>query len=300
VRLLPWLLTKISKFLNPKDKSMKRNIILTVMLLAVLGAAYAQEPISKEEDKPSSFVPEAGDFSAAILFGRGNFLNSGLTVPSAPGGNTFWNVSGQAPFNNTIDANLNSVNNIVGAEMRYFLMSNIALKLSGGAIIRNTPDRGNLPSVIDPNGPNAVWIPAYNAVMADNQVDINLNLGGEYHFATKYNRLSPYAGLTIPFYYGRRSEYDPTINDALDPSAPGYIVDVGVRHAELVGFGVQGVAGVDYYLMEGFYFGFEIKPVSYVYAYTSKIPAPGLDPLKADNHSWSFFSQTFLKIGFRF
>lgn len=266
------------------------------MVFGVLGEVYAQE--STQTASPPSFTPEQGDFSGAVLFGRGNFLNSGISVPSSANYN--WTVSGQAPYNNTVDPNFNDVNNIVGLEMRYFLKTNIALKLSGGAILRNTPDVGNIPGYIDGTSNSAAWIPAYQAVVADNQVDVNINLGGEYHFATKYNRMSPYAGLTIPFYYGRRSLYDPTINDALSPSDPLYIVDVGVRHAELFGFGAQAVIGVDYYLMEGFYFGFESKPVSVVYAYNRKFPAPGLESLDAENTSFSFFSQTFLKIGFRF
>lgn len=283
---------------------MKRHIILTVMLSAMLGGLYAQDAA---KEAPPSFTPEAGDFSGAVLFGRGNFLNQGLTVPQSAGNNTNWTVFRNAPVNNTVDPNFNSVSNIVGAEMRYFLKENIALKLSGGAILRNTPSSVNQPGVITLDnsgnpigGSNAAWIPAYQSIIADNQSDISINLGGEYHFATKYNRLSPYAGVTIPFYYGRRSFYDPTINDQLDPSDPGFIVDVGVRHGEIFGFGAQAVAGVDYYLMEGFYFGFEIKPISYVYSHTSQIPAPGLEPLYAINHSWSFFAQTFLKIGFRF
>jgi len=273
---------------------MKRNIILTVVLSAMLGCLYAQE----EEKAPPSFTPEAGDFSGAILFGRGNFLTSGLVVPSSA--NYGWTVPGTAPYNNTIDANSNGVNNIIGAEMRYFISTNMALKLSGGGIIRNTPDMANIPGFIDSSAPNSAWIPAYQSVIADNQVDVNVNLGYEYHFATKYNRLSPYVGLNLPFYYGRRSLYDPTIDDSKDPTDPTYVVDVGVRHVEMYGFGVQAAAGVDYYLMEGFYFGFEIKPVSYVYAFSEKFPAPGLESLQAENHSWSFFSQTFLKIGFRF
>ena len=264
------------------------------MLLTTLTGLYAQDT----KEAAPSFTPEAGDFSGAILFGRGNFLNSGVgTIQTA---NTSWTVSGQAPFNNTVDPNFNDVTNSVGAEMRYFLATNIALKLSGGAIIRNTPAMANVPGFIDSSAPNAAWIPAYQAVVADNTSDINVNLGGEYHFTTKYNRLSPYAGLTVPFYYGRRSQYDPTINDNLPPDDPNFVTDVGVRHVEQMGFGVQGVIGADYYLMEGFYFGFELKPVSYVYAKNAKYPAPGLEPLNAATSTWAFFSQTFLKIGFRF
>lgn len=272
------------------------------MLAVMLGSVYAQEPEKKEEEP--SFLPKAGDFTGAILFGRGNFLNSGLVAPPLPnysGSTPTWTIPGSAPFNNTVGAdNSNSVNNIVGVEARYFFTDKIALKLSGGAIIRNTPAQNNLPGVLDPNGPNAAWIPAYNAIVADNQADVNINIGGEYHFITKNKRLSPYVGLTVPIYYGRRSQYDPTIDDTKQPDDPGYIVDVGVRHAQLVGYGLQAVGGVDYYLMEGLYFGFEIKPISYVYSYTSTIPAPGLEPMKADNHTWSFFAQTFLKIGFKF
>jgi outer membrane protein W len=275
---------------------MKRHIILTVMLAVMLGSVYAQESSEKKEEP--SYLPEAGDFTGAILFGRGNFLNSGLVAPPSPSSSS-WTIPGSPPINNTVGAdNSNSVNNIVGVEARYFFTQKIALKLSGGAIIRNTPAQDNLPGVF--NGPNAAWIPAYNAIIADNQSDININIGGEYHFITDNKRLSPYIGLTVPIYYGRRSQYNPTIDDTKQPDDPGYVVDVGVRHAQLVGYGLQAVAGVDYYLMQGFYFGFEIKPISYVYSYTSTIPAPGLEPMKADNHTWSFFAQTFLKIGFKF
>jgi len=295
---------------------MKRHIILAVMLSAMLGCLYAQD---STKQAPVSFTPKKGDFSGAILFGRGNFITSGLNVPvsptltatpssSAPGGYIYnWNVGGTSPANNTIDVNDNNVTNIVGAEMRYFLTDQIALKLSGGGIVRNNPSYVNKPGFIVtdpvtglPVTSNAAWLPAYNAIKADNQTDVNINIGAEKHFKTKYNKLSPYAGITIPIYYGRRSQYDPTIDDTKEPTDPMYIVDVGVRRAELVGYGLQTVAGVDYYLLEGFYFGFELKPVSFVYAYTTTRPAPGLPVQKADTQTLSFFSQTFLKIGFKF
>lgn len=280
------------------------------MLLGTLGCVYAQDTSTTTTTTSTSssdgdYAPAAGDISAAILFGRGNFLNTGLDVPTVPSSN--WTVPGSAPYNNTVDDQENPVTNIVGGEVRYFLMDNIALKLSGGAIMRNTPARANVPGLIDPNTNNATWIPAYAAVEADNKVDANINLGGEYHFTTKYSRLYPYAGVTVPFYYARRSVYDPTINyetesgsSSSSSPAPQAVVDVGVRSAEIVGFGGQLVGGIDYYLMEGLYFGFEIKPVSVVYSYSNKLAAPGLESGKADNTTWSFFSQTFFKVGFRF
>jgi hypothetical protein len=286
---------------------MKKIQILAVALLAAFGA-YAQDaPTSSTGGGSSSgdFAPSAGDISGALLFGRGNFFNGGLEVPGVSATWTEDPVTGASPYANTVDPNENSVTNIVGAEARYFLASNIALKISGGAIIRNTPARPNVPGFIDDGTDAGAWIPAYAAVEADNRVDINVNLGGEYHFTTQYNRLYPYVGATIPYYYARRSMYDPTIEEGTEGSGgdePGTptVIDVGVRSVEIIGFGLQAVGGVDYYLMDGLYFGFETKPISYVYAYSNKIPAPGLETLSADTHTWSFFSQTFVKVGFRF
>lgn len=277
---------------------MKKIAIVVLTLLTIGGCVFAQD---NGTGNSTGFSPSAGDMSVSLLFGRGNFLNAGLTVPGLP--TAGWTVPGTAPYANMVDPNENPVTNIVGAEVRYFVAANFALKLSGGAIMRNTPAQANVPGYIDTTTPNGTWIPAYAAVEADDRVDANANLGAEWHFATKYSRLYPYLGVTVPFYYSRRSMYNPTIiyPDPNDPDADDQVtLDIGTRTAEIVGFGGQFVAGVDYYLMEGMYFGFELKPVSYVYAYSNKVAAPGLESAKADNSTLSFFSQTFIKVGFRF
>ena len=272
---------------------MKKITILAALLLGMLGGVYAQDSESSTED----YAPAAGDLSGAILFGRGNFLmpSEDLWVPSS----AYSTVPGFSPWNQTVGTS-NNVGNIVGIEARYFLLQNIALKLSGNALISATPAQGNSEAVVvEGMDGNPVVIPAHQAVDAESTADININLGGEYHFSSKYKRLFPYAGVTLPFYYARRSVYNPTVT--VQESGEITIADeFGFRHAEVVGFGAQAVGGVDYYLLEGLYFGFEIKPVSYVYSYSTLLPAPGLGGLQADNHSISFFSQTFLKVGFRF
>lgn len=296
-----------------------------MLLSAMLAGVYAQDSLKKAT---SNFLPKKGDFTGAILFGRGNFVTTGLEVapaptitqvaaspgsPPPPSGSSpvnylyNWNVGGTSPYNNTVGTSENAVTNIVGAEGRYFLKDDIALKLSGGAILSNTPYRKNVPGFIvtDATGQYitttaASWLPAYNSVISDSRTDVNINVGAEKHFKPKYERLSPYVGVTIPIYYGRRQQYDPTINDAKLPTDPLFIVDVGVRTTELVGFGLSAVAGLDYYIAEGVYLGFEIKPISYVYTYTNLRPGPGLPVQKADNTSLSFFAQTFFKVGFKF
>src|SRR5687768_3676385 len=121
---------------------MKKYTILAWMLLVSLGCVYAQDATTTTTTTTTTgsgdaadYAPAAGDISAAIIFGRGNFLNNGLTLVQTA--NASWTVPGTAPYNNTQEVNSNDITNIVGAEARYFLMDNIALKLSGGAIIRN-------------------------------------------------------------------------------------------------------------------------------------------------------------------
>jgi hypothetical protein len=284
--------------------SMKKFSLIALTLLGSLGA-YAQDTSTtgSSGDAAADYAPAAGDFSASLLLGRGNFMNSGLdaAVPGVP--TSSWQVPGSAPVNNTVDANSNDVTNMVGVEVRYYLMDDLAVKLSGGAIIRNTPAQTNVPGFINSGDNKAAWIPAYASVKADNRVETNVNVGAEKIFTTKYNRVFPYVGVTIPFYYSRQSFYDPTIIDtdpnSSSPSDPD-VVDLGVRSAEIVGFGGQIVGGFDFYLFEGMYMGFEIKPVSVVYAYMVKSPGSGLPAGEAQNTTYTFFSQPFLKIGFRF
>jgi len=272
---------------------MKKYIIISALLLGLLGSVFAQDE--------TSFGPSAGDFSGAVLFGRGNFQTSGLDVPSAPGSywQSLWTVSGSAPYLNSVEANSNPISNIVGLEGRYFVTSRIAVKISTGAIIRSSPPRGNAPAIIDPNSPNATWIPAYSAVSQSQNIDFNFNLGGEFVFPSKkFERMFPYVGANIPFLYGRRTLYDPTIT--LTEDGNSVVTDIGLRHAEVFGFGLQTVSGVDYYIAQGLYFGVEMKPISYIYAYSRKLPAPGLDAWQADSHTFTFFSQVYFKLGFRF
>lgn len=280
---------------------MKKQILTCVMLLAAIGFGYAQDSSTQSGSGGGNFAPAAGDISASILFGRYNFLQSGLSIPSSPYNG--WQVGGSVPYLNTIDVTGNDATNMIGAEARYFITSNIAAKVSGGAIIRNSPEFVNIPGYTDSNTPNSAWIPNYNAVIGTNYVDMNINIGGEYQFTTKVARLFPYVGLNIPIYHGRRSVYDPTIIDpnpsSSSPSDPSF-VDIGWRHSSIWGFGVQAVGGVDYYLAEGFYLGFEIKPISWVYAGVANYPAPGLDAWKAETTTWAFFAQPFFKLGFKF
>lgn len=278
---------------------MKKYIILGVLLTIVsIVSVNAQDKNSKQNCKTDScdvvvkYAPEKGDFTAQMLFGRGAFLNSGLSVPSSYAGS---NVSGSAPYANDISSNLNDVSNMIGAEFRYYVTDKFALKFSGGAILRTTPYVVNVPGVDDADG--SPLIPAYNAVIAAEDAEAQFSLGGEFLFNTKNDRLFPYVGFALPFDYARRSQFIP---QSIDEYGNVTIVDSGARHVEILAFGVQAIAGVDYYVAKDVFFGFEIKPVSYTYAVSVKSPAPELYNLDAENSTVSLFAQFSFKLGFKF
>jgi len=271
--------------------------VLTLCLFIGTGTINAQ---TEEKPKPKKF-------SGAILFGNGVYL-ANPTAPSSPSGND-WNVSGEAPVASGISNTDNQLTNMIGAEFRYFVTNKIALKFNGSGIIRNTPAVDNVPGTtpattasVDPASPNASWIPTYNATKMNNSFNVNMSVGAEYHIATTA-KLAPYVAVMVPFSYGRSSEYDPTYNvnvEAATIDQAVTIADVGVRHTEMVGFGGQFVCGADYNLTESMFIGVEIKPVSYLYAYNTKYPGPGLESRDAATHTVGFFTQPVFKIGFRF
>ena len=268
---------------------MKKYLILSFIFLIALTSANAQDKDSDKAVKADAccsaatvFAPQKGDFTAAMIFGRGAYLNGGLVVPSSN-----YAVDGTAPLDNTVNSNSNSITNMVGAEGRYYIEDNFAISFSGGAILRNTP--GQLAIAGVPN----TSVPAYSAVVANERIDVSASIGGQWLFKTKNERLFPYVGFALPFDYARQSKFQ-----QLDTNLA--IVDLGARHTEIIAFGVQAVAGVDYYIAKDVFFGFDIKPVSYSYAFSIKTPGPGLLTLESDTSTVSFFAQFSFKLGFKF
>jgi hypothetical protein len=254
---------------------MKKYLILCLILIFALTGVQAQDNGSNQDCKADScrvavkYAPERGDFTAAMVFGRGAYLNGGLVVPSSLGA-----VDGTAPYDNGVDANSNSITNMVGAEGRYYVKSNFAVTFSGGAIMRNTPAQLFIPGVADTD------VPDYNAVVADEKIDLTISIGAQWLFTTKNDRLFPYLGFALPYDYARRSLYDPTVT--------------------VSNTGDPVITEVDYYVAKDVFFGFDIKPVSYTYAASVKTPGPGLPSLESDTNTISFLAQFSFKVGFKF
>lgn|SRR5690606_32060706 len=260
---------------------MKRYIFLTVLVLFSIMDTNAQQ------DSEQITGPKKGDYTGSLLLGRGRFLQTGLTVP----GPVPQSVSGDAPYLSTLSTNDNNITNMIGAEVRYFVSDRVALMISGGAIIRHTPGMTNIPGVTASS--NASSIPEFESIVETNQVDLNVNIGSQYFFINNYKRVHPYLGVSIPFYYAERSEFDPAINGT-------EVVDISERRVSLYGVGAQTTAGIDYYLGKAFFLGLEIKTINYVFAKSTKYAGPGFGERSAQTSTLSFFSQPFIRIGFKF
>ena len=267
---------------------MKKNIILSLVLFVSLAfvSVYGQDENSTVETSEDSiegsvdnlFGPRKGDFTGRLLLGKGSYLD-GLSIPTDNG----------TVFSNTpsalVSGNGNSAVNMIGIEMGYYLSNRWALTLSGGTILSNTPSQLGIPA--------AGNLPQYNSINADENIDINVTLGTQYLFKTESKKLFPYVGVSVPYNHARRSYYDPT-------PVNGNIPDLGVGHTETTSFGIQAVAGVDYYFTEEIFMGVRIVPMAYNYAYSSTLPRPGLPVLESDNTSSSFFVQPSISLGFNF
>jgi outer membrane protein OmpA-like peptidoglycan-associated protein/outer membrane protein W len=270
---------------------MKKNIILSLVLFVSLAfvSVYGQDENSTVETSEDSiegsvdnlFGPRKGDFTGRLLLGKGSYFN-GLNIPTDANGA----ISPNTP-SALVSGNNNSAVNMIGVEMGYYLSNRWALTLTGGTILSITPSQLGIPA--------AGGLPEYAAVIADGNIDVNVTVGAQYLFKTESKKLFPFIGVSVPYNYARRSVYDPTIN-----LGAGGITDLGVGHTETNSFGIQAVAGVDYYFTEEIFMGVRIVPMAYNYAYSSTLPRPGLPVLESDNSSASFFVQPSISLGFNF
>lgn len=129
--------------------------------------------------------------------------------------------------------------------LRYFVTDNIAIRLTVG--LNNNKTTRNVFEFADGTG-GAGKYTTKNSMT-------NIALGAEYHFKGT-ERLSPYAGLDIGFGMGGAKEDGTNATQA--PSLL-YIANYTEKYtAKSSMFGVNLVAGTDFYFAKNFYIGLEL------------------------------------------
>jgi outer membrane protein W len=270
-----------------------KQIFITCLILCLLFMV-------QHSTKAQATGPQSGDISVAIKFGKAISF-SDLSAYEL-------HRSGWVYANNTLpklqtpsSANFsteNSVTNMIGAEVKYFLTNQIAFRLSGGGSIQSNPSRDAVSGVEDPSGEYdpGTYLPAYSMSEGHTKQQYFLDLGTDYYFSTS-TRVNPYAGIQFNGSYAQMELFDGF--SGLDNNNE-VIPTKDTRKGEAFAWGGSLVGGADYYLAEGFFIGIEIKAFNYMYVGKKIYPQSGMEPQTADNHNWMFLSQPSLKLGFSF
>lgn len=149
-----------------------------------------------------------------------------------------FSLEGQLGFNaSTLSFNAPAI------RFRYFVADNIAARLTLG--IANSSETFNYYETENTNA-------GASGTEVNKVGGWNVAIGGEYHFAGT-DRLSPYGGLDILVGGGKST------NDWTNYDGFGYTADyTRAIEAKTSAFGVNLVAGADYYFAENFYLGMEL------------------------------------------
>jgi len=268
--------------------------ILFVCIVCVLSILGMTNSVNAQ-----GYAPQAGDKIVSLRLGKAagvGYVSYGTVNQTANGSqNTY--ISQPSSVANEFTTN-NAVN-AIGIEAKYFLNSNIAFRFAGSGILSASPAQDAQEGVSDPDGNNypGATIPGFRHLEGKATKQFYLDLGADYYFTTKIERLQPYLGAQVNSLYGQLEIFDGYRGlDGNGEVKPSY----DNRRGEAYGLGGSFVGGIDYYLAEGLFLGLEIKAVSYMYNVNRIFHQPGMEAQDAATHNTSFLTQPVIKLGFKF
>ncbi|GAF04698.1 BT1926 family outer membrane beta-barrel protein [Saccharicrinis fermentans] len=247
------------------------------------------------EGQNGEYTPQSGDKIVSLKFGRLKDYGeiNGYYVNRIANGSSTSVID--YPTLSTDDPS--ATISIIGVEVKYFLSPNIALRFGGGGALAGVPSRDYVPGVSVDGSSSPYSIPSYSMLEGKTTMEMYGDLGADYYFSTKVNRLFPYLGGEVNGVYSQMEIFDGFRGvDSNDEVIDTYDTRRGEAYA--FGGGING--GVDYYIAPGLFIGMEVKVASYMYAVKTIFPQPGLDAQEADAHNFSFLSQPVIKLGFKF
>lgn len=242
------------------------------------------------------FGPQKGQKMVSMNFGKS--VNFGDLSFSEINQSTFSN----NPANIT-NPNSNSYNNhyrfnIIGVEFKYFITNQIALNLAGSGALTTNPSRDFVTGVeADENATPGTYFPSYRMMEGQTTGQFHIDLGADYYFTTKVNRVFPYLGVQLNTIYGQTRITDGYRGLNNDNEVISTFPD---RHGEFYGLGASINGGIDYFLAEGLFIGLNIKPVSYMYVEKRIFHQEGLNAQDAASYNLKFFTNPVVKLGFKF
>ena len=290
------------------------------------------------------FAPKAGQVQFQLNVGAGQFFNdmTGLyymlpdedgtamgigsdrnTIEPGTYGNAY--ISGDLSTLLVNQGSLNYVMRNYSVGMKVFVTDHLNINLSGAYMLNLQPKKDFIEgesyqidelnvkdydvSITDATvGVGDIY--ASKAILGAVTNKLMVQLGMEYYFHTRNERIFPYIGAFGQFKMARIESLYPYTGQHMDtdyPEGEGYPdmaqeeVDMyrASRGGQALGFGGGINVGVEYALMEGLFVGIEVAPVCYQYTLLH-LQVGGQDPYYAVNHNLRAFAFPQLTIGFRF
>ena len=319
---------------------MLKRLSILIMTILLVVPAMAQPKESCE----CVFGPKAGQVQFNLNIGTGQFFNdmTGLyyMLPDEDGtpmgigrdgdelepgvfGNTY--ISGDLSQLLVNNGSLNFMTRNYSVGMKVFVSDHFNINLSGAYIMNLQPSKNfqegetfnisdlnvkdiDVSEVISNVEPGGIY--AQKAILGAVTNRLMVQLGSEYYFNTKNERIFPYIGVFGQFKMARIESFYPVTGQTIEtdyPDGEGYPdmqyeeVDMyrTSRGGQALGFGGGINIGVEYALMEGLVIGFEVAPVCYQYTLLH-LDVGGQDPYYAANHNLRAFAFPQLTIGVRF
>ena len=267
---------------------------------------------SKSQKEGVVFAPQKGQWQISLALGHNGFYNENTSyylLPKysnvdgsigLPNGST--NASGDLnPWLNINGFNNNSVINIAGLQVKYFVSDCWDINLSFGMNIDITPSKDYVEG--DYTVPDMV-IPEQKYINAQTKNNWYVTVGTDRYFKTSNPRIHPYVGAAVGFQMARIETMEPytgeTYDDPdLEEEGEMQIYVAGGKAGQIYGLKAAAVAGVEYSLMKGLVLGLEFQPLAYRYDIIQIAPQ-GFDKYNVGHHNIKIFDMPVLKLGFRF
>jgi len=277
---------------------------LSIFLVAVLSvASLAAQPV--ERSGSAQFAPRAGQWQVSLVLGRGLFFpieNSSYLLPNAvfgtdiglPGGETPNGSGDPAVWFHIGSLNNNSVTNMAGIQAKYFVTKR--LEING----MFSMDIGVQPKQDYADGFDFGDVPLSGSQYVSGRLtnDWLATLGSNLYLNNCNGRIFPYIGVLGGFQHARIQTILPYTGEVFSDDVWAEDYYAHARAGEV--FGITGAitAGVEYNLLPGLNFAFEVRPFNYMYT-LARMYTEGLN-WNANLHTFKFFALPQLKIGIRF
>ena len=290
------------------------------------------------------FAPKAGQVQFQLNVGTGQFFNdmTGLyyMLPDEDGtamglgsdrntlepgtyGNAY--ISGDLSTLLTNSGSMNFMTRNYTVGMKVFVSDHININLSGAYMLNMQPGKDfiegedysleglNVRDYDISVTPATVGVGdtyASKAILGAVTNKLMVQLGTEYYFNTRNERIFPYIGVFGQFKMARIESLYPYTGQYMSTDLPegedypdmaNEEVDMyrASRGGQAMGFGGGINIGVEYALMEVLFVGIDVAPVCYQYTLLH-LQVGGQDPYYAMNHNLRAFAFPQLTLGFRF